>query len=78
MVSKEYPLFTYAECTHVPDDKEQSDEKHPIGFFSEAEEEDVKSKDLTEKEQKEALMRDPITLTAALLRGEVDIDEIHI
>jgi hypothetical protein len=38
--------------------------------------EEDKPKDKTDKELKDAIMADPITMTAALLRGEVDIDEL--
>ena len=68
------PMFTYGECCwkespeHTPGDT-------PIGFT--APEEDTEQPKATEdKEQKEAYLKDPITLTASLLRGEVDIDDI--
>lgn len=72
MVVRNLPMFTYGECTW----KEESPklEANPIGFAPE--EEETKSKEQTEKEKKEAVLADPITMTAALLRGEVDIDDI--
>lgn len=68
----ELPMFTYGECVK----KEPSDfvpVNKPMGFAAPEEE---KSKDKTDKEIKEAILKDPITMTAALLRGEVDIDDI--
>jgi hypothetical protein len=63
-------MFTYGECVW----KETSEsESNPVGFVT-PEAEPVKDK--TAKEIKDALMQDPITMTAALLRGEVDIDEL--
>jgi hypothetical protein len=67
-------MFTYGECVW----KEKSNDapilvNQPIGFTApEAE----TPKEKTDKELKDALMSDPITMTAALLRGEVDIDEL--
>lgn len=71
MSSANLPMFTYGECVW----KEKADTTpttQPIGFQPEEE----KPKDKTDEEQKKAYLKDPITLTASLLRGEVDIDDI--
>lgn len=71
MSAAELPMFTYGECVQ----KEESDYtpiKQTIGFEAPEESSEKKS----DKEIKEALMKDPITMTAALLRGEVDIDDV--
>lgn len=71
MSSANLPMFTYGECVW----KEEADTTpttQSIGFQPEVE----TPKDKTDKEQKEAYLKDPITLTASLLRGEVDIDDI--
>jgi hypothetical protein len=68
----ELPMFTYGECVH-PDTTDGVPAANPIGFKSEEEE---KPKEKTDKEIKDAYLKDPITLTASLLRGEVDIDDI--
>jgi hypothetical protein len=72
MSKAELPMFTYGECVK----KETSDFvpiNQPIGFTPPEEE---KTPEQTKKEQQEAMLKDPITMTAALLRGEVDIDDI--
>lgn len=72
MSRAELPMFTYGECVQ----KETSDftpDNTPIGFAAPEEEQ---PKDKTDKEIKDAYLKDPITLTASLLRGEVDIDDI--
>lgn len=76
MVTRNLPMFTYGEC--VWKDEKASDEPtsvdHPIGF--QPEDNSIEAKAKTAKEQKEAYLSDPIALTATLLRGEVDIDDI--
>ena len=70
------PMFTYGEC--VWKDKyegPQQGETNPIGFTQPEEEVTEKKSD---KELKDMFMKDPITMTAALLRGEVDIDDVTI
>ena len=67
------PMFTYGECTWKDETKTSDESKvDPIGFATEDKPVEKKS----DKEIKEAIMADPITMTAALLRGEVDIDEL--
>ena len=70
MSTANLPMFTYGEYVWK-DDEDSDDKKNTIGFV--ASNNDVKK---TDKEIQEALMSDPITMTAALLRGEVDIDEL--
>lgn len=73
MSTAQLPMFTYGEC--VWKDKVEGPtqgETNPIGFAPSEE----GSKTKTEKEIKDAILADPITMTAALLRGEVDIDDI--
>lgn len=79
MVTHNLPMFTYGECVWK-DTTSEADTTHPVGFIDTAEttEPVVEEKKPTVKEQKEALMQDPTTLLAALLRGEVDIDDIRI
>jgi hypothetical protein len=63
------PMFTYGECVW----KDSTEEPKQMGSSAE-EEKSVDKK--SDKEIKDAIMADPITMTAALLRGEVDIDEL--
>lgn len=81
MVVRNLPLFTYGQCVWKDADSVKPSEAHPIGFQAEADkdkdENEDKLKGPTNKEQKEAYLKDPVTLTAALLRGEVDIDDIY-
>jgi hypothetical protein len=72
MSTAELPMFTYGECVKPETPEEPS---KPIGFKLPEEESSEKKSD---KEIKDDMMKDPITMTAALLRGEVDIDELSI
>ena len=74
MSRAELPMFTYGECVQYEPEKKVEDATKPIGFVVEDKPVEKKS----DKEIKDALMQDPITMTAALLRGEVDIDELSI
>ena len=76
MVVRNLPLFTYGVCVWKDKDSTDVPTVHPVGFQAEDEDED-KPKTQTAKEQKEAYLKDPVTLTASLLRGEVDIDDIY-
>jgi hypothetical protein len=69
------PMFTYGECVWKDSSDESQDKTNPVGFTVTEEESSEKKSD---KEIKNAIMSDPITMTAALLRGEVDIDELSI
>lgn len=75
MARGELPMFTYGECIQKEPAEPAPVSDTPIGFAAPEEE---KPKDKTDKEIKDAIMADPITMTAALLRGEVDIDELTI
>ena len=68
------PMFTYGEYVkkETPDCTPGG---APIGFSPPEETSDEKKSD---KDIKDAFMKDPITMTAALLRGEVDIDDVII
>ena len=73
MSRAELPMFTYGECVWSDKVEEPTQgETNPVGFAPPEESAAKKS----EKEIKDAMMADPITMTAALLRGEVDIDEL--
>ena len=76
MVVRNLPMFTYGECVYKDAVEEPTqDETNRMGFSAPEEEPSEKKSD---KEIKDAYMKDPITMTAALLRGEVDIDELTI
>ena len=69
------PMFTYGECVQKEFTEDVS-VNTPVGFAPP--EEEKATKDKTDKEQKEAILKDPITMFSALLRGEVDIDDVTI
>lgn len=73
MATAGLPMFTYGECV-----KKESSDSTPVypsmGFITVSDESENKEK--TDKEKQEAYLKDPIALTASLLRGEVDIDDI--
>ena len=75
MSTANLPMFTYGECVW----KEEPEEvvtTEPIGFKPEDTSEEKQVDEKTKREIRESYLRDPITLTASLLRGEVDIDDI--
>ena len=75
MVIKNLPMFTYGECVWNDKVEEPTQgETNPVGFS--APEEEAPTEKKSDKEVKDLIMKDPITMTAALLRGEVDIDEL--
>ena len=75
MSTANLPMFTYGECVWKDKVEEPTQgETNPIGFASPEEEKPTEKK--SDKAIKDAIMQDPITMTAALLRGEVDIDEL--
>lgn len=75
MSTANLPMFTYGECVWKEEPKEIA-EPTPIGFKPEDTSEEKQVDEKTKREIREAYLRDPITLTASLLRGEVDIDDI--
>lgn len=74
MSTASLPMFTYGECIQKDSDEQPAPVTQPIGFAPAEEEE--KPGDKTDREQKEAVLKDPITMFSALLRGEVDIDDV--
>ena len=73
------PMFTYGECVWKDKVEEPTQgETNPIGFSVEGTAEADDSEKKSEKEQKDAVLKDPITMFSALLRGEVDIDDVTI
>lgn len=73
MSTAELPMFTYGECVKA-EETQTPPATQSIGFTPAEEEKQPDEK--TKREIKEAYLKDPITLTASLLRGEVDIDDI--
>lgn len=67
------PMFTYGSLEWKTNSDKDEIGTTPIGF---ATTEETPTEKKSEKEIKESYMSDPITMTAALLRGEVDIDDI--
>jgi hypothetical protein len=75
MSTADLPMFTHGECVWKDSTEESTVEPvNPVGFANTEEPSEKKS----DKELKEAFMKDPITMAAALLRGEVDIDDVTI
>ena len=71
------PMFTHGECVWKDKVEEPTQgETNPIGFSAEETSEPETPEKKSDKEQKEAVLKDPITMFSALLRGEVDIDDI--
>lgn len=75
MVEDGLPMFTYGELVWK-NKTEDSDTGETIQMGFAPPEEPEQSKETTAKEQKDAVLKDPITMFSALLRGEVDIDDI--
>lgn len=75
MVEHNMPLFTYGRCEWVSSDKENTDTVNPIGFTAN-EETSGTIKEKSDKELFEELLKDSASTISALLRGEVDFDDI--
>lgn len=72
MAKNDLPMFTRCEFVrYIKDETEQ--EPNPMGFQAPAPEEEKKP---TDEDAKDAIYSDPIRLCAALMRGEVDVDEL--
>lgn len=71
MSKNNLPMFTYGECLYKVEDVPTTAQETPIGFEAPAED-----KKLTDQEKKDELLADPVMMCAALLRGEVDVDEL--
>lgn len=68
------PMFTHGSLEWRPNsDKEET--KLPVGFSPPIEDVTPEAKP-TDAEIKEAILQDPSKMISALMRGEVDIDEI--
>lgn len=68
------PMFTHGSLEWKPNsDKEET--KPPVGFSPPTEDVAPEAKP-TDAEIKEAILQDPSKMISALMRGEVDIDEV--
>ena len=65
------PMFTWGQCEWVSSTSEPA--HNPIGFESKPEE---VIKEPNDKEELEHILRDSASTISALLRGEVDFDDI--
>ena len=68
------PMFTHGSLEWKPN-SDNDETKPPIGFNSPTED-DIPETKPTDAEIKEAILQDPSKMISALMRGEVDIDEI--
>ena len=68
------PMFTHGVLEWKPNSDDE-ETKTPIGFNPLTEDDTPETKP-TDAEIKEAILQDPSKMISALMRGEVDIDEI--
>ena len=68
------PMFTHSVLEWKPN-SDNEETKTPIGFNPPTEDDTPDAKP-TDAEIKEAILQDPSKMISALMRGEVDIDEI--
>ena len=68
------PMFTHGSLEWKPNSDDE-ETKIPIGFNPPTEDDTPEAKP-TDAEIKEAILQDPSKMISALMRGEVDIDEI--
>lgn len=73
MAQDNLPMFTWGECVYK-EEQPTTTETHPLGFV--VDETHDEEKKPTDGEIKEQQLADPVMLCAALIRGEVDIDEL--
>lgn len=75
----ELPMFTYAECerTYAGEEDDSAPEEIPIGFKAPEEKTEEKTEEqLSDVEKMDRLLSDTASTVSALLRGEVDFDDI--
>ena len=77
MVSHNMPLFTWAQC-YWREEKKPVPEATPVpmGFVSTTKEEPPVENKRSDQEELNAILQDTASTISALLRGEVDFDEI--
>ncbi len=68
------PIFTHGSLEWKPN-SDNEETKTPIGFNPSTEDDTPEAKP-TDAEIKEAILQDPSKMISALMRGEVDIDEV--
>ena len=79
MAKCELPMFTYAECERTSDDDEYDEPtvEIPIGFhLPEGKTEEKTEEQMSDMEKMDRLLSDTASTVSALLRGEVDFDDI--
>ena len=69
------PMFTHGSLEWKPNSDDEETTTTPIGFNPPTED-DIPETKPTDAEIKEAILQDPSKMISALMRGEVDIDEI--
>ena len=69
------PMFTHGSLEWKPNSDDEETTTTPIGFNPPTEDDTPETKP-TDAEIKEAILQDPSKMISALMRGEVDIDEI--
>lgn len=74
MSKNKLPMFTWGVCELV-ESKSATQVQPRIDFVVPEEKEEEEDKP-TDKQIREALISDPITLASALIRGDLDYDEI--
>lgn len=67
-------MWLHAECVHK-EDPVAVPESNPVGFQVDATKQ-IEEKTLSDKELREQLLQDTASTISALLRGEVDFDDI--
>ena len=75
MAKCELPMFTYAECERTSDDEEcdEAPVEIPIGFRPP---EEKPEEQMSDQEKMNKILSDTASTVSALLRGEVDFDDI--
>ena len=79
MAERELPMFTYAECerTYTGEECDEAPVETPIGFRPPEEKTEEKTEEqMSDMEKMDRLLSDTASTVSALLRGEVDFDDI--
>ena len=75
MSRRALPMWLHAECVHK-EDPEPVSEPNTIGFVQADTTKHTEEKTLSDKELREQVLQDTASTISALLRGEVDFDDI--
>ena len=76
MAVNELPMFLWGQCVREEPERPKDPPQNPIGFAETSEPETTPEEKISDREAMEHLLQDTASTVSALLRGEVDFDDI--